>query len=175
MDAIVSVTRGWAIGKNGALLVRNRDDMRRFVALTTGGTVLMGRKTYESFPKGPLKGRRNVILTRDRDYEPPHTREPLPEGTSVVLVHSIEEALAATSHDTKVWLIGGASVYRALLPLCERCYVTKNDVDAPNADAYFPDLDENHGWEVESLDRGGTTSAGIPFEFVTYRRVAAQG
>ena len=64
MDAIVSVTRDWAIGRDGALLVRNKADMHRFVELTRGCTCVMGRKTYESFPGGPLKGRRNVVVSR---------------------------------------------------------------------------------------------------------------
>lgn len=169
MDAIVSVTREWAIGREGRLLVRNREDMRRFVRLTTGGTVLMGRRTYESFPKGPLVGRRNVILTRDPTYEPPRMPEALPDGTSVVVVHSLEEALRTTADDPRVWLIGGESVYRALLPRCERCHVTRNDVSVPDADAFFPDLDADPAWAVESVEGSGTTATGIPFSFVTYR------
>ena len=94
MDAIVSVTNDWGIGLAGQLLVRNRADMRRFVDLTMGGTVLMGRKTLESFPGGPLKGRRNVVLTRDESYSP--------EGVDVV--HSAHEALEAVSGDEHVWL-----------------------------------------------------------------------
>lgn len=172
MDAIVSVTRDWAIGRDGSLLVRNREDMRRFVALTTGGTVLMGRKTYESFPKGPLRGRRNVILTHSASYRPPRVPEKLPEGTSVEVVRSLDDALATTAGDPSVWLIGGESVYWALLPRCERCHVTRNDVSVPDADAFFPDLDADPSWVVESADGGGTTPAGIPFEFVTYRRTA---
>ena len=158
MDAIVSVTNDWGIGLDGQLLVRNRADMRHFVDLTMGGTVLMGRKTLESFPGGPLKGRRNVVLTRDESYSP--------EG--VYVVHSVSEALEAVSGDERVWLIGGESVYRLFLPLCERVYVTKNDVTLP-ADAWFPNLDESKEWLVESEEPGGVTKAGVPFSFVTYR------
>ena len=74
MDAIVAVCSDWAIGKDGGLLVRNKEDMHRFVQLTRGCTVVMGRKTYESFPGGPLKGRRNVIVTHDASYVPPEAR-----------------------------------------------------------------------------------------------------
>ena len=105
MDAIVSVTSDWAIGKDGGLLVPNKADMRRFVQLTRGCTVLMGRKTLESFPGGPLKGRRNVVVSRREGYAP--------EGVEVF--STPEAALAATSGDEKVWLIGGASVYQALI------------------------------------------------------------
>ena len=159
MDAIVSVTRDWAIGNDGRLIVRNRADMRRFVALTTGGTVVMGRTTFESFPGGPLKGRRNVVLSRSESYSP----------AGVEVVHSAAEALEAVSGDEHVWLIGGDSVYRQLLDACERVYVTKNDV-AVEADAFFPDLDASPDWKVESVEEGGVTEAGVAYEFVTYVR-----
>ena len=98
MDAIVSVTRDWAIGKDGALLVRNKADMHRFVELTRGCTCVMGRKTYESFTGGPLKGRRNVIVTHDASYVPPKA-EDLAAGTSVDVVTSPQ---AVTRNDTVV-------------------------------------------------------------------------
>lgn len=168
MDAIVSVTRDWSIGRDRGLLVRNRDDMRRFVSLTRGCTVIMGRVTYEGFPKGPLKGRRNVVVTRDAGYVPPNMPAELPAGTSIVVTHSTDEALALTRDDSQVWLIGGASLYRELLSLCERCYVTKNDILVPGTDAFFPDLDADPSWRVESTEAGGTTEDGIAYSFVTY-------
>ena len=164
MNAIVSVTSDWAIGNEGGLIVRNRADMRRFVSLTMGGTVLMGRTTFESFPGGPLKGRRNVVVTRDRQYALRH------EG--VECAHSLDEALdlvAADDPDT-VWLIGGESLYRALLAHCDRCFVTRNRV-AVAADAFFPDLDADPSWELESVEEGGETSEGVRFDFATYRNV----
>lgn len=164
MNAIVSVTSDWAIGNEGGLIVRNRADMRRFVSLTMGGTVLMGRTTFESFPGGPLKGRRNVVVTRDRQYALRH------EG--VECAHSLEEALdlvAADDPDT-VWLIGGESLYRALLAHCDRCFVTRNRVVVA-ADAFFPDLDADPSWELESVEEGGETSEGVRFDFATYRNV----
>ena len=164
MNAIVSVTSDWAIGNEGGLIVRNRADMRRFVSLTMGGTVLMGRTTFESFPGGPLKGRRNVVVTRDRQYALRH------EG--VECAHSLDEALdlvAADDPDT-VWLIGGESLYRALLARCDRCFVTRNRVVVA-ADAFFPDLDADPSWELESVEEGGETSEGVRFDFATYRNV----
>jgi dihydrofolate reductase len=164
MNAIVSVTSDWAIGNEGGLIVRNRADMRRFVSLTMGGTVLMGRTTFESFPGGPLKGRRNVVVTRDRQYALRH------EG--VECAHSLDEALdlvAADDPDT-VWLIGGESLYRALLAHCDRCFVTRKRVVVA-ADAFFPDLDADPSWELESVEEGGETSEGVRFDFATYRNV----
>ena len=158
MDAIVSVTSDWAIGKDGRLLVRNKADMQRFVSLTMGGTVLMGRKTFESFPGGPLKGRRNVVVSRQEGYAP--------QGVEVF--STIDGALEAVAGDEKVWLIGGESLYRALLDSCERAYVTVNETSC-DADAWFPNLDEEPSWAIESIDGEGETKAGIPYRFVTYR------
>ena len=164
MDAIVSVTSDWAIGNKGRLIVRNRADMRRFVRLTTGGTVLMGRATFESFRGGPLKGRRNVVVTRDRTYAETH------EG--IECAASVEEALELVAADEpdSVWLIGGESLYRALLPRCRRAHVTRNRTVVP-ADAFFPNLDEDPGWMLEQVEEGGITDEGIEFDFATYRNV----
>lgn len=162
MNAIVSVTRDWAIGKDGGLLVRNKADMRRFVGFTRGGTVVMGRKTFESFPGGPLKGRRNIVISSTPDYAP--------EGVEVVSSPEAALELVADVPGNTVWLIGGASVYRALLGSCERVFTTKNDV-AAEADAYFPDLDAAADWAVEAVEPGGVTEEGVPFEYVTYRQL----
>ncbi|MDO5118829.1 MAG: dihydrofolate reductase [Coriobacteriales bacterium] len=172
MDAIVSVTRDWGIGHNGSLVVDNRADMRRFVALTCGGkrpkdaapgevlgTVIMGRKTFESFPGGALKARRNLVITRNESFTAP--------GAEVV--HSVSEALAsvADSDPDTVWLIGGESIYRQLLPYCHRVHVTYNDVTVP-VDASFPDLDADSSWQLAEEAPGGTTDAGVSFTYRTY-------
>ena len=175
MNAIVSVTQDWGIGKDGNLALSNRADMKRFVALTCAGrrpqetapgevlgTVLMGRTTYESFPHGALKARRNVVLSRDPHFAP----------TDAEVVRSIEDALEAIASDDpqRVWLIGGESVYRQLLPHCTRVYVTKNEALCP-ADAFFPDLDADPSWHVVEHEEGGVTEEGVPFSYVTYERV----
>lgn len=162
MNAIVSITRDWGIGREGKLLVRNREDMRRFVALTTGGTVVMGRKTFESLPGGPLKHRRNIVLTRDENWSA--------EGVEVV--RGIDEALslvAGVDPDT-VWLIGGAMLYRSLIDCCRRAYVTRHDI-VVEADAYFPNLDADERWQLVESNGAGTTAEGIAYEFVTYERM----
>lgn len=164
MNAIVSVTTNWGIGNKGSLIVSNRDDMRRFVRLTMGGTVIMGRKTFESFPGGPLKGRRNVVVTRDATYGQLH------EG--IECVASPREALHLVSADdpAHVWLIGGESLYRILLPSCELCYVTRNHT-VVEADAFFPNLDDDAAWELECVEEGGVTAAGVSFDYATYRNL----
>ena len=166
LNVIVAVCDDWGIGIDGGMLVDNRADMRHFVRHTKGYTVLMGRKTLESFPGGqPLKGRRNVVITHDPDFAR--------EGVDVA--HSIDEALAMVADDPEVWLIGGGTIYRELLPLCTRAEITKNHCVRP-ADTFFPNLDEDLTWHVASSaardDEGNplVTPEGIPFEFVTYTR-----
>ncbi len=163
MNAIVSVTKDWGIGMRGRLLVPNREDMRFFVRQTMGGTVICGRKTFRSFPNGPLKGRRNIVLTSDPSYR----------LDGVTVVHSLDGALEAVRSDDphKVWVIGGECVYRQLIDKCDRAYVTMHDVVAP-CDARFPNLDEDERWEICERVPGGTTPAGVPFEFLTYARKA---
>ena len=171
MNAIVAVCSDWGIGHKGALLVHSKEDMHRFVELTRGCTCIMGRKTYESFPGGPLKGRRNVIVTHDAGYVPPKAEE-LAAGTSVDVVTSPQAALDATSTDARVWLIGGESLYRALLPRCSSCYVTRNDTVVPGADAFFPNLDDDPAWTLAEREDGGVTKAGVTFDFARYDRRA---
>lgn len=156
MRAIVAACKDWGIGKDGDLVVHNREDMRHFVQLTTGGTVVMGRATLDSFPGGrPLKNRRNIVVTRQADF----ARE------GVEVAHSVDEALAlvASSDPDTVWLIGGASLYRQMLPFCDEVVATKYDT-VREADTYFPDLDADPAFEVAETVPGETCA------FVTYRR-----
>ena len=160
LSAIVAVCDDWGIGLDGGMVVENREDMRHFVACTTGHPVIMGRRTLESFPGGrPLKNRRNVVLTRDASFSP--------EGVDVV--HSVDEALAAVADEEEAWVIGGGQVYELLLPRCERAVVTRNRCVRP-CDTRFPDLDADPAWEVVEARAGGVTPEGVPFDFVTYER-----
>ena len=160
LSAIVAVCDDWGIGLDGGMVVENREDMRHFVACTTGHPVIMGRKTLESFPGGrPLKNRRNVVLTRDMSFSP--------EG--VEIVRSVEDALATVSDEEEAWVIGGGQIYELLLPHCSRAVVTRNHCVRPS-DTFFPDLDADPAWEVAEVRDGGVTPEGVPFDFVTYSR-----
>ena len=172
LKAIVAVCDDWGIGLDGRLLVDNREDMRHFVRSTRGGVVIMGRKTLESFPGGrPLRGRHNIVVSSRDDYEVPACGE----DTTSVVVGDLDAALAAAMAEAgtrgcDAWVIGGESIYRQLLPSCGEVVVTKNHVTLP-ADSFFPNLDEDPEWQVISTEPGGTTSEGVTFEYVTYRRV----
>ena len=160
LKAIVAVCDDWGIGLDGGMVVENRDDMRHFVACTTGHPVIMGRRTLESFPGGrPLKNRRNIVLTRDEAF----SRE------GVEVAHSIDEALAAVDNEAEAWVIGGDQVYRQLLPHCSEAIVTRNHC-VRAVDSWFPNLDEDPLWEVKEKREGGVTVAGVSFDFVTYRK-----
>lgn len=160
MNAIVVVDANWAIGREGDLLFSLPTDMKRFRALTLEGTVILGRKTLDSFPGGkPLPKRRNIVITRNTDF----TRE----GTEIV--PSPEAALEAArgTEDDKLWVIGGGSVYTALLSRCKRVYLTRVDATAPDADTFFPNLDKLPGWEVEAVSEA-VEENGYTYRFIDY-------
>ena len=137
MNVIVAVDENWAIGKDGDQLIYLKEDLKRFRALTMGHPLILGRRTMATFPGGrPLKGRRNLILSRNPDFAP--------EGGEVY--RSMEELLAQAPEDA--FVIGGASVYRALIDRCGTAYVTKIHKTFP-ADCWFPNLDEDLAWEAE--------------------------
>ena len=160
MNAIVAVDANWAIGRNGDLLFSLPTDMKRFRALTVDGTVIMGRKTLDSFPGGKaLPKRRNIAITRSADAQ----RE------NVEFVSSPEAALelAAGTEEDKLWVIGGGTVYAALLPRCKRVYLTRTENAAEGADTFFPDLDALPNWEVEHV--GETVEEnGVTYRFIEY-------
>ena len=158
MNAIVAVDQNWAIGKGGDQLCYISADLKRFKELTTGHPVILGRKTLATFPGGrPLKGRRNLVLSRDRKLQI--------EGAEVY--HDMESLLALAPEDS--FVIGGESVYHSLLDRCDTVYVTKIAHSFP-ADTWFPDLDRDPAWravrEEEPLEEKGLT-----FWYVTYERV----
>ena len=156
MQAIVCVSENWGIGRDGRLLIRLSADLKRYRALTTGKTVILGSRTLATFPGGkPLPNRRNVILTR--------SESPI-EGAE--LAHTADEARALLSDDAIV--IGGASVYTLLLPYCDRVLVTKV-FDAPQADSFFPNLDAHPDWRVAS-ESGVMEENGLKFRYVDYVR-----
>lgn len=140
MRAIVAVSNNWGIGKNNKLLFHIKEDMQRFKELTTGHVCIMGRKTFESFPfKKPLPNRTNVVLTHDTNYKS--------EYDNVIIVHTMDELkeLIKMYPSEEVYLIGGDSLYNALIDYCSTAYVTYVDKEM-DADAYFPNLHKKRDW-----------------------------
>ena len=158
MDLIVNVCENWGIGKDGQLLVSISADLRRFRQLTTGKTVILGRKTLSTFPGGrPLKNRANLILSGSTAAV---------EGAEVFPDLPALFARLRSCDLSAVSVIGGASVYRALLPYCDTAYVTKTLI-APEADTFFPNLDKLPGWQVEHTG-DPITENGLTYRFVEY-------
>lgn len=160
MNCIVAADQNWAIGREGGLLFSLPTDMKRFRALTLGGTVILGRKTLDSFPGGkPLPKRRNIVITHKLDFDR--------EGAEIV--SGLQAALAAAegTEPDKLWVIGGGSVYTALLSRCKRAYVTKVDAVQADADTFFPNLDKLPGWVLESASEP-VTENGLTYRFLDY-------
>lgn len=161
MNVIVAVDNNWAIGNKNQLLIRIPNDHKHFREETTGKVVVLGRKTLETFPQGlPLKNRTNIILSKDPDYQ----------VKDAIVVHSIEELLEELKkyNDEDIYIIGGDSVYRQMLPYCNVAHVTKIDHEY-EADAYFPNLDEEDDWEI-TADSDEQTYFDVAYEFLKYER-----
>ena len=161
MNLIVAVDKNWAIGLNNKLLVRIPSDQKFFREETTGKVVVLGRKTLETFPGGlPLKNRTNIILSTDPNYK----------VKDAVVVHSVEELLEEVKQykSEDVYIIGGESVYKEMLPYCDTAHVTKIN-HAYEADTHFPNLDEIEGWEVTACSEE-QTYFDLEFEFVKYEK-----
>ena len=162
MFQVVAVDKNWGIGNEGNLLFHISEDLKNFRRLTEGKTVILGRKTLATFPKGaPLKNRQNVILSRDESYTV--------EGAKVC--RSVEEAVKFLENENtdNVCVIGGESIYKQMLPLCDTAIVTKIDSSAEKSDKFYPNLDEDENWylaeESEEMEENG-----IKFRFCTYKR-----
>lgn len=162
MNLIVAVDKNWAIGNGNKLLVSIPQDMKFFRETTMGKVVVMGRKTLESFPGGqPLKKRTNIVITGDPSYD----------VKDAIVVHSIDEALEELKkyNEDDIYVIGGESIYRQMLPYCKLAHVTKID-HAYEADTYFPNLDEMEDWEVTGVS-DEQTYFDLEYEFVRYEKV----
>ena len=158
---IAAVDRNWAIGFENRLLNSIPEDMKFFRETTTDKVVVMGRRTLDSFPGGrPLKKRTNLVLTRDRTFE----------RDGCIVVHSPEEALAfLKNYDSEdIYVIGGESIYRLMLPYCDTVHVTFMDY-AYQADAWFPNLDQDPQWYI-AADSGERTYFDLAYEFRLYKR-----
>ena len=183
MKCIVNTTENWGIGNENRLLVRIPADMKWFRSQTEGKIVVMGRKTLDSFPGSrPLKNRINIVITRNKKYVPQKN-----EGSTVILVNSMEMALEAIKEVVKVYsvsvdgekeskilteddvfVIGGGTIYRLFMPYIDTAIVTRVKTTLP-ADSFFPNLDDNEDWYVDEQSEENEYE-GLKYRFVTYKR-----
>ena len=159
VHAIVAVASDWAIGRQGQLLCHMPADMKHFKEVTMGHSIVMGRKTFESFPRRPLPGRQNIVITRNPQWQYP----------GVTVAHSVEEAIAAAETED-VFIIGGADVYEQTLPLVEVLHLTVIHARWASADAYFPALDMKEWQEVEREHHTSDHRNAYEFDFITLKR-----
>ena len=161
ISIIVAIAQNGAIGYKGDLIYHLSADLRRFKELTTGNTVIMGRKTYESLPKGALPNRRNIVLTRQQGVSYP--------GTEVY--SSLDEALSKCARDEKVYIMGGAQVYTQALPMADELEITLVNDTPALADTFFPELGSDESWHlINREDHSPDEKNPYPYTFLTYRR-----
>jgi len=159
LTLVAAVSHGGVIGRDGALPWRIPEDAKRFRELTTGHPVVMGRRTWDSLPDRfrPLPGRRNLVVTRSPDWR----------ADGAERAASLEEALQLAADAAEVFVIGGAEIYAAALPLADELRMTEIDADV-RGDTFFPPYDAA-AFEETSRERL-VSETGVPFSFVTYER-----
>jgi dihydrofolate reductase len=158
ISIIVAVSDDWGIGRNNDLLWNIPEDLRRFKRLTTGKTVIMGKKTWESLPKRPLPNRKNIVVT---DI-------PGEQIDGAVMAYSIQDAAGKCEKGEESFIIGGGSIYRQFMPLADRLYITHVHRIAP-ADIYFPPIDMSI-WEVTEKEDFPAMENKPPYTYAVYLR-----
>ncbi len=160
ISIIAAIADNNAIGKNRALLWHLPADMAHFKELTTGHAIIMGRKTFESLPNGPLPNRKNVVLTT------------IPEADFIncFACDSMGEALDLCKNEDEIFIIGGALVYRQAIRLADTMYITRVHAEFKDADAYFPNINWDLWEEVSREDFPADEKNAYPYSFITYKR-----
>ena len=159
IHAIVAIDENGAIGRQGDLLCHQPADMKHFKEVTMGHSIVMGRKTFESFPRRPLPGRQNIVITRNAGWQYP----------GVTVVHCLEDAIAAAETDT-IFIIGGAQVYEQSLPLVDVLHLTRIHARWASADAFFPAIDMDDWQEVSREHHKSDHKNAYEFDFITLKR-----
>lgn len=147
------------IGLKGDMIWHLPGDLKRFKALTMGATLIMGRKTWESLPRRPLPGRRNIVVSRNPEYDAPGAE----------IFRSLEEAIDASAGDEKVFIIGGGEIYRKSFPYATEVELTRVMERCPEADTFFPDLADDE-WVMLKASEEEKSPSGVGYRFETYRR-----
>lgn len=161
---IVAITADkGAIGRGGDMIYHLRDDLRRFKTLTTGHTVVMGRRTFESLPKGALPNRRNIVVTRNAGFR----------AENVETAPSLEAALEMSASDTETFIIGGGEIYAQALPLADRLQITVIDAPTPaDADTFFPAIDPSCWQIAEMAEPVADERCGVAYRYIDFSRVS---
>lgn len=159
LTIIVAAAENNAIGLGNKLIWHLSDDLKRFKSLTNGHHIIMGRKTFESFPK-PLPNRTHVVITRQKDYK-------APEG--VIIVHSLEDAIDASKSDSQPFIIGGGQIYKQAMTIADKIELTRVHHDF-DADTFFPEVDNSVWKETANVFHKKDGNHDYEFSFLTYER-----
>ncbi len=160
LTLIVAAGENNAIGKDNDLIWHLSDDLKRFKSLTNGHHIIMGRKTFESFPK-PLPNRTHIVITRQTDYKAP---------SGVIVVNNLEDAIDAAKNDKQAFVIGGGEIYKQAMPLVDTLEITRVHSTFDNADTFFPEIDETKWQEVKRTTHDADEKHEFAFSFLTYTR-----
>jgi len=159
ISIIVAIAEDYGIGYKNELLWHLPEDLKRFKKLTIGQTIIMGKKTWESLPKKPLPGRKNIVITDN----------PTDNFESGIATYSIKDALSKCSENDEVFIIGGASIYKQFMPLADKLYITHIHKKAP-ADTFFPDIDPLIWEPIEREEYIKDGEDDIPYTYIIYQR-----
>lgn len=159
ISIIVAVADNWAIGKNNQLLFHLPDDLKRFKKITSEHSVIMGKKTFFSLPKGPLPNRKNIVISDNSSDSF--------EGCE--MAYSIEEAINKMEDEKENFIIGGGMIYNQFLPLSNKLYLTKVHLSVPDADTFFPEINFNDWQLTEQTDFPATTETPA-FSYCVYSK-----
>jgi len=160
LTMIVAAGENNAIGKDNDLIWHLSDDLKRFKALTNGHHIIMGRKTFESFPK-PLPNRTHIVITRQANYS-------VPDG--VIVVNNLDDAMDAARSDSQPFIIGGGEIYKQAMPFAKKIELTRVYASFENADTFFPEIDKTIWNKVEGKTHDADDKHKYAFSFITYIR-----
>ena len=159
ISIIVAVSDDWGIGKDNELLWHIPEDLKRFKKMTLGNAVIMGKKTWESLPKRPLPGRKNIVLTDN----------PNECIDCSITAYSIKDALSKCEKEEEIFIIGGGTIYRQFMPIADRLYVTHVHKKAA-ADIYFPEIDPAQWDAIQEEEHNADAGELIPYTYIIYNR-----
>lgn len=159
-NIIVAVAQDGAIGRGGDLLWHIHDDMVFFKNTTKGHPVVMGRKTWESLQVKPLPKRENIVITTNKNF----TFE------GVTVLNRVEDVKNLPDYDNEVFIIGGGTIYKEFIPLCEKLYITRVFNNYPDADTFFPEIKPEQWLEESKSEIFTDKESNLQYQFITYLR-----
>ncbi len=161
VSLIAVVDANMGIGYHGDQLIYIPEDLKRFKAITTGHTIVMGRKTSEALPKGMLAKRRNIVMSRNQSEWP----------ETMLVASSVEQVMALCQEEDEIFIIGGGEVYRAFLSVANRLYITHIHHAFDQVDTFFPEVDPHQWTVIKHYEPLTDEKSGLQFQYIDYARV----